>query len=265
MLFNFVHVFICADTPTSTAIQSLQMDCMRLFMDPTVPKFYRTLYARQRGRWDNGMNRSVCFWKGVRCAAGAIRVIEYECDEHEERTSACIVADMDWIPPSTVYFRLTRIQALNGWVTERLPRDMRFLSLTRVRVPKDDDPGRTINLVNLPSKMEELVVISEWYRGIIYIDRLPKTMRLLQLSNWEHARAYVVLENLPESLEALCVSNFVQNSKKRGTRIIPAGRKKSDQRIMLHEHFSKEFKFMESDHVDLSKYKDATIANIPSQ
>ena len=270
MLFNFVHACTCADSSQVsstgspiTAIQSVQMDCMRLFTDPTVPEFYRPLFARLRDGWVNGINREVCSWKGVGCADGIIRMIEYELNEHEARTLA-YVADMDWIPPSTVYLRLVGIRALNGWATERLPRELRFVSLVRAGVPNDHQPDRTINLAKLPSKMEELIVIAGWYNGIIYIDRLPETMRLLQLSQWEHAVAYVVFENLPKSLEALCVSNFIKYSKKRGTRIIPAGRKKSDQRIMLHDDFCMKCQFMDSVNIDLRKYEDAAIANIPS-
>ena len=264
MLFNFVHAIICTDSnliiPTSsptTAMQSLQVDCMQLFTGTRVPGPYRPLYTRLCS--DSSMKRSVCSWKGVRCAAGIIRAFEYE-----ERITRYVV-DMGWIPPTTAYLRLDRLRAMNGWDTEKLPRDLRFLSLVRVGVPFDDEADRTINLENLPSKMEELIVIAGWYRGIIFINRLPKTMRFLHLSNSKHTKAYVVFENLPESLEALCISNFVKNSKRRETRIIPAGQKKFDSRIILHKHFSMEFQFMESGDLDLSKYKDPTIANIPSE
>ena len=146
---------------------------MHRFVSPNVDN-YCDDHIRQHLKAGSPMNLDPCIWNGVTCHDGEVYFIKISKDY-----SSSIVVSMDWLPHTTRVVYLTNIMCENGWAAEMLPRHLRFLYIQNVILYPRAVCNKCVNLSALPSKMEELIVRSSWYRGQLSICSMPRKMRIL--------------------------------------------------------------------------------------
>ena len=177
-----------------------------------------------------------CAWNNVGCANGTVFKVYIPASARRSRIGSLTVVDLGWMPPTVQYAAICYVSAVNGWATARLPREMRLLSLHQVEnFPWNGAPENTIDLRTLPAHMEELFVVGGWYSGAVYVDSLPASMRLIQITNAAVHTALIHFEALSQGFEGLCVSNTASmgtQKKKEMPRIRGTGRKQADPRVM---------------------------------
>ena len=222
-------------------IGDLQLLAMIRFADPTIlaPKDVQENYNRILNinfllQYGAKTYNDCCAWRGVGCADGVIVSIHLD---HSGRGGGKITAiHMSWMPPTVRYAWIGYLHTFHGWKTSRLPREMRYLSLTHVdRVPILKGRELEVDLRMLPSQMEELYVVGGWYNGAVYVDNLPQSMRIIQITNPAVNEAFVNFAALPLGFQGMCLSNTLSDAAQKKTempRIRGTGRIRSDRRVV---------------------------------
>ena len=155
----------------------------------------------------------VCTWRGVQCTDGLVTHLHIAHQVSMYSMRAAWTLQMDWLPSTARFVHLGSIKFPIGWHPDRLPRDLRYLymyfcfnsSLDAQQGTKYD-----IDLRRLPSRMEELIVVSSIIGRVIDLRRLPDTMRFVFIKH--HPRhidsVYIDYHLLPETLEHVHVVDF---------------------------------------------------------
>ena len=181
-----------------------------------------------------------CDWHNVGCVNGIVFKVHIAASDYRAQIGKPTVVDLGWMPPTVQYAAICYVRAANGWATAWLPREMRFLSLQQVEnFPWNGAPENTIDLRTLPAHMEELFVVGGWYNGAVYVDSLPASVRLIQITNAAVNTALIHFEALPQGFEGLCLSNTESmgtQKKKERPRIRGTGREQADPRVMTAKH-----------------------------
>ena len=236
MYLPLICLFTAMDhTSTSPHQESHQSNLMRLLIHEN--RGARVSNEFQRGFWayiNNGLglNTDSCSWRGVECTANKITsfcMTRVEFKEANAHVARAWYVSMDFFPPSVQYIHLNSIRMVNGWLSERLPRDLRYMCLQFSFLPSFHSADRRqINLQKLPSRMEELHSISGWYSGTLMLDALPATMSLISIRNSraDFPSAYVDNQKLPAGLKCI---NFLGMSA--NFRLIEISGKKVDERL----------------------------------
>ena len=150
-----------------------------------------------------------CTWQGITCKDNVVEMI------HVDQSGKPLkLIDMDWIPPTVQFVCLKDIAAVNGWVTQRLPRALRFLSMNRIyTVQRDGATARSVDLRTLPRGMEELFVRSGDLHGALCIANLPQTMRTILIRHERISEVQVDAAGLPVSIQVISVVNTLGKEK----------------------------------------------------
>ena len=114
---------------------------------------------------------------------------------------------MDWLPPTLQAVHLNRLILTNGWLAERLPRDLRYFGAIECGNEPDCETDRVVRLNLLPRKLEELHIRGGWYRGDVALIDLPRTLQVLLLRNASFNSVFVDSPELPEKLKRVILYN----------------------------------------------------------
>ena len=164
--------------------------------------------------------------------------------DHPQRKSA--VAHMDWIPPTVRAFSMHSTMTYGGYSAAALPRDLRFFflktcgdSLFRTPLP------RTIDFRAIPPKLEEFFSVNSCRRGPVFLDNLPRSLRIFYLKRIFMKEVFIAFETLPLGLEMMRITF----RKEKPVRIIPTGGMRKDARVTsANKDIGKSF-------VEASRYK----------
>ena len=201
-----------ADGPERSAAD-FQLEAMLRFADPHLypsKEPHGNTHPLRRdlvGELSHRFRMDPCSWRGVRCDVRGVETI------HRDQSDFALV-DMDWIPPTVQFVCLRSITTVNGWVTHRLPRALRFLSMNTIYIEPllhskqwDGATKRNINLQTLPRRMEELYVRFGHLIGGLCVDNLPPTMRIICIRHADIREVVMAAATLPEDFQLLCVDN----------------------------------------------------------
>ena len=158
---------------------------------------------------------NACHWKGVDCCPFRHEMLALSM--LVGRDAPELIVELDWLPPTLQYIHLSGVHHSNGWISERLPRNAEYLYMERCYVHSScGDCKRNVNLQRLPSAMEELIVRSSWYHGQLMLTSLPPNIRIVWLERIGREKVFMDQENLPRSLDFLCVSRRTEGADVRG-------------------------------------------------
>ena len=160
-------------------------------------------------------NNDPCAWRGVTCTDGTITHFLCVSTHHSRNpgTKPWII-DTDWLPSTLLYVHLSSLRVINGWLTKRFPRALRYFH-TNCLLPFGSQTTREVDLHYLPSKMEELHITGGWCTGRLWIAHLPPSMRLCLIQNYFVKRVTVDNESLPQNLELLMIRGSFGKAKVR--------------------------------------------------
>ena len=106
-----------------------------------------------------------CTWRGVICSGGIVRRFIFPSVPYVVRRpgNPCIenanwLLEFDWLPSTLHAIHLNQIYLIDGWTTESLPRELRYLNLDRSYSHSASE--RTVNFRKLPENMEVLHIQS---------------------------------------------------------------------------------------------------------
>ena len=214
-----------ADGP-ERSVADFQLEAMLHFADPYLyasEKRYVNIHPLRRYLVQELSKRyrmDPCSWPGVRCDADGVETIQ----THRSHDG---LVDMDWIPSTVQFVCLRYLSSVNGWVTHRLPRALRFLSMKTIYAEQwDGAKQRKLNLQTLPRRMEELYVQNGHIYGGLCVDNLPPTMRIICIRHHSVQEALVAAATLPEGFQVLCVAYTPEYEARDGFPIKKMGRVK---------------------------------------
>ena len=176
-----------------------------------------------------------CTWFGVECKFSqiiAFFMTSVGKGDAAGRWRLIWKVRMDWLPPTLRAVHLINVHMRNGWASEKLPRELRYLALRNCAMY--GGVSYEVDLRRLPSAMEELHVIGGWYSGEVCIDALPKSMQwlILLMTGSSVSTAYVDSRSLPDSLVQAVV---LVNSET--IKIREISKRKPDARVTAKEAF----------------------------
>ena len=225
-LLRVLSLVASADIPESSdpAQSELQRVSMRLLFDEnTREDCYDNAYFHEYINASAGMDTDPCTWRGIECTGHevtslimtVIHITESLGGNRDLRTARYVkwVVAMDWLPPTLRTIHLNRLIFTNGWLAERLPRELRYFCAIRCNVPLHKDHHREIHLQRLPRKLEEMHVHEGWYRGKVFLLNLPKTLGLLVLLHEHFHKVYVDSSDLPANLRNVLVMSMFNKIK----------------------------------------------------
>ena len=93
-------------------------------------------------------------------------------------------------------------------------------------------PEFFIDLRKLPQRMEELFLHSAWLAGPIHLTHLPRSMRVLHISEILAHRTYVDYAKLPEGLVSAHV-HYREGSVSRQSKLVSVSEERPDTRVKL--------------------------------
>ena len=206
--------------------------CMRRFIAQNLPAESRrneiTDYILNKGptrrKGKVATLADPCSWNGVECTDGILHTFAVDPWHGEE----CVV-DMDWLPPTVRILSLSRSRIAHNWTIAMLPREMRFLLLWHTYVLLSVDRMAPLDLDKLPQKMEELHLYRTTLRGEIRIERLPDTMRIIDIGGEFVHTALIKFEDLPKNLVSISITRRPTDKPK--VKIIRLGGGKADMRV----------------------------------
>ena len=197
-----------------------------------------------------GMHTDPCTWRGIECTAKEITslimtaiLIKEELPIVSWSLETQYVPwkiDMDWLPPTLRVIHLNRLVLEDGWVAERLPRELRYLNVIRCNSRANTKKSREVRLHRLPRKLVELFVHEGWYSGKVLLIDLPKSLQILALVHESLEKVYVDSTQLPKSLRRVIVF-----STKRLVKVTEIADSLGDSRIrrntLLPQDFTKRY------------------------
>ena len=235
MHFPLITLLTCSadnSSPVNLTERDMQRMCLRQFLKPRSFGCQSLLlyFERSRNTIDDrhdNFETDECTWRGVVCENQ--RMIEMNIDLFHKPTA---VVDMDWLPSSLRRLRFHEVTLKNGWTAEALPRDLQFFHMKSYRMSTIEvQSPRDMHFQCLPANMEELYSIYSPVHGIVCIDNLPATMRILMIYGHSCQEAFVSFERLPESLRLLSLHC---DNKRKGVIIHALGKIKDDKRVTTH-------------------------------
>ena len=145
---------------------------------------------------DSDIQQKECLWNGVQCIDGTIETFIFtQTDSRYHR-----YIEMDWLPSTLQYLHLNKIILHNGWVAERLPRELRYWYSNGM---SDSETHRKIDLYKLPAKMKEMHIQDRHVFGDVLIVVLPETMRALRIQSADIQRVLIDPCMLPRGIRAI--------------------------------------------------------------
>ena len=207
-MYFFFARFLAIDTPdfvcSANELQRISMIRFFVSLENTYQSKKDEHLQKIVSKKDGAVLEDECSWIGVGCVENIVDSINLR--SHRE----CI--RMEWLPSSIRYIALHRCNTSTGWTADELPRALRFLSMSQCRNMSDyrkkQKCSKKVDLQRLPSSLEELFVVDGWFVGDLRITDLPKTLRLLLISNDYIRKAHIAFENLPPKLLMLCVKSY---------------------------------------------------------
>ena len=145
-------------------------------------------------------NEDICGWQRTGCRVGALSAIFARAQRPEAR----LAVDMDWLPPTLEYIHLHYVEFQHTWERMCLPRELRYLYLFACNPIEKILIQNTIDFSRLPQKMEEIILLNAPIAGILVLNDLPKTMRLIYVDALIE-RIVVDYNGIPESLTGLFI------------------------------------------------------------
>ena len=216
-------------SPINLTERDMQRICLREFLKPrSMGCKSLLLYFEPDRVGNNGQDENFqtdeCKWNGVVCEND--RMVRMKVNLFQRDPA---VVDIDWLQRSIQWLRFNQVTLKNGWVAETLPRDLRFFYMNSYRQSTiDGEVPRDMHFQCLPPNMVEMFSLNSPVHGIVCIDNLPSTMRILLISAHSVEEAWVSYESLPESMELLTL--HCSKLKKR-MRIRALGNVKADDRL----------------------------------
>ena len=142
-----------------------------------------------------------CTWTGVECSDGAVRVFRMTGVHYLAEVYHKWEIDADWLPSTICELHLVDIVFINGLRTDLLPRELRYLSLS-----KCGDLQWRFRFDRLPKQMEFLSIsqLDENF-GPVFIGALPSTMKIIKIFAYRISSAIIDRHCLPEDLEKVVV------------------------------------------------------------
>ena len=189
-------LFLSADVDTAHDQYTL---LSKAFLFETLPSRYATpmqndLFANDPSHLD------ICKWGNIVCTDGVMQslVVDGLCSH------TIWVLSLDWLPPTVKHIHIHTVTTVNGWLPERLPRCLRYLSTTfEHAVIKRRD---YFAFGHLPPRMEEIIIVGNsrsYIFGKVSIQNLPPTMRIIWINTAHKWKASVDTSALPPGLEYL--------------------------------------------------------------
>ena len=145
--------------------------------------------------------RDVCYWSGVQCTDG--RVTTFVCISP---LNLQWTLDVDYLPPSLRYLHFSSIQSF-PYSCDVLPRDLRYFFMLSCPVLSRPLEEKSFDFRRLPENIEEFHNLFSWIAGTVIIDKLPRSLRILNLQSKELEEAYIGSAPLPTGLWEIVVQN----------------------------------------------------------
>ena len=217
MFFSY-SILAVDDEPSLSTRTAMQLALMSNFVLGRERNFAGISCAFDQFLGDNASRNDACTWHGIECTDGNVTSINLSSPLGN---MFFYKVQLEWLPQSVEFMHFENVNFTSEWSGEVLPRCLKYLCLRNF----DKDPtvsflqdsfNRSLNLRKLPAAMEELIVWLGWCPGLIHIDILPASMRLLVLATSKIRRAIIDMAMLPESIQTLAICNDVLQ---RGPRI----------------------------------------------
>ena len=192
----FMLTALCEDT------EDLQRTLTtKLFLFDVLPAHLKK--PMQENLYPNEVHKPYpCSWTGIECADERIKALWIS----GLSTNTGWVLAMDWLPATTRAVHLQTVLTVNGWLPERLPRNLEYLYYAYV-TPCIGRRG-TLDFSLLPSRMEELMVFTSCqtrFFGVIAVKQLPSPMHILWIQTESPWKAYVEISSLPIGLSTFAL------------------------------------------------------------
>ena len=170
-------------SPVNRTERDMQRMCLHQFLKPrsmgckSLLLYFERSPKNSADRHEN-FESDECTWRGVVCENQCM--IEMNVDLFQKQPA---VVDMDWLPSSLHRLRFHQVTLKNGWTAEALPRDLQFFHMKGcITSTIEGLVPRNMHFQCLPANMEELHSLYSPVHGIVCIDNLPSTMRILVIS-----------------------------------------------------------------------------------
>ena len=158
-----------------------------------------------------GGSHDPCSWRGIHCDGG--RITRFIMTSGNWRYDNVFI-DMDYLPSTIEELHFNRVYYYNGWVTEHLPRNLRYLCAIGCYNAMDNFTSRPMNLDRLPRHLEELHLTSGRLMpssGVLVITNLPPTLILCNIKSGFLHKVLIDSDAIPSGIQML---NFYGNGKR---------------------------------------------------
>ena len=147
-----------------------------------------------------------CQWRGVECDERTEIIQSLHITQDSKARQ--IVVHMDMLPPTVASLYLENIHTLNGWVSSRLPRELKYMCVLGGEIFESLAPQqRNMQLENLPRSMEELILMQFPFHGCVVVDDIPERMRILWIRTTGFQKVFVNVERLSDTLRFFSITN----------------------------------------------------------
>ena len=159
---------------------------------------------------------AVCEWYGIQCSDGLVTRIHWEDDQ-------CFVADsLRWLPPSTRKIKMSYQGVNEDLFTRLLPRSLIVVYLHTC------GNFAHIDMETLPPRLEVFAAVNCGVSGRISLNRLPHTMRRIDLRGNLISEIKIDNSRLPPLINEMCFYNPL-----RPIPVVCAGGGEYDERLRL--------------------------------
>ena len=167
------------------------------------------LFDQMQGLSSEQRQTDVCTWKkGIECTDNVLTGMF----ARKRRVNVFYQVELESLPPTLRYIHFMEVFVKNVFQADALPRELRYLNLFFCHVK---NPSGRVHFEKLPSKMEELIVFSNYNSlvgRVLHFSALPETMRVIYIRHYRCDPSIdavdVNYDSLPLSLEQFVITDF---------------------------------------------------------